>query len=63
MVEYASESSDDEEDNMCIAEWSWAAKSKPFVCSSLNPASKSQQDKIRFTFNVTKCDRIFDYLL
>jgi hypothetical protein len=63
MVEYASESSDDEEANMCIAEWRWATKSKPFVCSSLKLASKSWQDKIRFTFNVTKCDRIFDYLL
>jgi hypothetical protein len=40
-VEYSSESSDDEEANMCIAEWSWGSKSKPFVCSSLKPASKS----------------------
>jgi hypothetical protein len=63
MVEYASESSDDEEAGMCVAEWSWASKSRPFVCSSLKPASKSQQDEIRFTFDVTKCDRIFDYLL
>jgi hypothetical protein len=63
MVEYASESSDDEEADMCVVEWSWALKSKPFVCSSLKPASKSQQYKIGFTFDVTKCDRIFDYLL
>jgi hypothetical protein len=48
---------------MCVAEWSWASKSKSFVCSSLKPASKSRQDEIRFTFDVTKCDRIFDYLL
>jgi hypothetical protein len=61
MVEYASESSDDKEADMCVAEWSWASKSKPFVCSSLKPASKSRQDKIRFTFDVTKCDRIFNY--
>jgi hypothetical protein len=40
-VEYSSESSDDEEADMCIAEWSWGSKSKPFVCSSLKPASKS----------------------
>jgi hypothetical protein len=63
MVEYASESSDDEEANMCVAEWSWASKSKPFICSSLKPASKSWQDEICFTFDVTKCDRIFDYLM
>jgi hypothetical protein len=41
----------------------WVLKSKPFVCSSLKPTSKSQQDEICFTFDVTKCDRIFDYLL
>jgi hypothetical protein len=60
MVEYSSESSNDEEANMCIAEWSWGSKSKPFICSSLKTASKRQQDK---AFNVAKSDRIFDYLL
>jgi hypothetical protein len=62
-VECSSESSNDEEVNMCIAEWSWGSKSKPFICSSLKPASKSQQDEMRYTFDVTKCYRIFDYLL
>jgi hypothetical protein len=63
MVEYASESSDDEEADMCVAEWSWASKSKPFVFSFLKPASKSWQDEMRYTFDVAKCDRIFYYLL
>jgi hypothetical protein len=63
MVEYANESSDDEESDMCVAEWNWTSKSKPFICSSLKSASKSWQDEIRFTFDITKCDRIFDYLL
>jgi hypothetical protein len=63
IVEYGSKPSDDDEVNMCVAEWSWASKSKPFVCSSLKPTSKSRQDENRFTFDVTKCDRIFDYLL
>jgi hypothetical protein len=40
-VEYSSKSSDDEEVNMCVAEWSWGSKSKSFVCSSLKLASKS----------------------
>jgi hypothetical protein len=31
MVEYSSESSDDEEADMCVAEWSRGFKSKPFV--------------------------------
>jgi CO dehydrogenase/acetyl-CoA synthase beta subunit len=62
-VEYSSESSDDEEADMCVAEWSWGSKSKPFVCSSLKSAFKSRQDEIRYTFDVAKCGRIFDYLL
>jgi hypothetical protein len=63
MVEYSSESAEDEEADMCVAKWSWGSKYKPFVCSSLKLASKSQQDKMCYTFNVAKCDRIFDYLL
>jgi hypothetical protein len=59
MVKYSSESLDDKEVDMCVAEWSWGSKSKPFICSSLKLASKSQQDGIRYTFDVTKCDRIF----
>jgi hypothetical protein len=41
MVEYASESSDDEEADMCVAKWSWGSKSKPFIFSILKPSSKS----------------------
>jgi hypothetical protein len=63
MVEYSSESSDDEGADMCVAEWSWGSKSKPFVCSSLNLASKCRQDKMCYTFDRAMCDRIFDYLL
>jgi hypothetical protein len=63
MVKYSSESSDDEQADMCVAEWNWTSKSKPFVRSSLKVASKSQQDEMRYTFDVAKCDKIFDYLL
>jgi hypothetical protein len=62
-IEYSSESSDDEEANMYVAEWSWGSKSKSFVCSSLKPASKSRQDEMHYTLDVVKCDKIFDYLL
>jgi hypothetical protein len=41
MVEYSSELSDDEEADMCVAEWSWGSKSKPFVCSTLKLACKN----------------------
>jgi hypothetical protein len=38
MVEYSSESLNNEEGDMCVAEWNWGSKSKPFVCSSLKSA-------------------------
>jgi hypothetical protein len=63
MVEHGSESSDDEEANMCVAEWSWASKSKPLICSSFKTTSKSRQDEICFTFDIAKCESIFNYLL
>jgi hypothetical protein len=63
VVEYSRESSDDKEADMCVAEWNWVSKSKSFVCSSLKPTYKSRQDEMRYTFDVGKCDRIFDYLL
>jgi hypothetical protein len=62
-VEYSSESLDDEEVDMRVAEWSWGPKSKPFICSSLKPTSKILQDEICYTLDITKCDRIFDNLL
>jgi hypothetical protein len=34
------------------------SKSKPFVCSSLKPASKGQPDEMCYTFDVAKCDMI-----
>jgi hypothetical protein len=43
MVKYSSESSDNEEADMCVAEWNWASKSKPFMCSRLKPVSKNRQ--------------------
>jgi hypothetical protein len=31
MVEYSSESPDDEEPDMCVAEWNWGSKSNPML--------------------------------
>jgi hypothetical protein len=63
MVEYGSELLNDEEDDICVAEWNWGSKSKPFVYSALELVSKNRQDEMHFTFNVAKCDKIFNYLL
>ena len=64
MLEYESENSDDDDVDVCVAEWAWFSKSKPFVCSALKPVSqKNRQEEINYTFDIAKCDRIFDYLL
>jgi hypothetical protein len=33
------------------------------ACSSLQPVQKKRQEEVKFTFNVGKCDKIFDELL
>jgi hypothetical protein len=43
-----------------IAELVWPAKAKSSVCS--HPHS-TQKEKVEFTFNIAKCDKIFDELL
>jgi hypothetical protein len=35
----------------------------PHTCVSLKPVHRNRQDEIKFTFDVGKCDKIFDELL
>lgn len=58
------ESSNDEMANVYTAEWAWSSTSKPFVFSTLKLVGhKNRQEEVKFTFDMAKCDRIFDYLL
>jgi hypothetical protein len=43
-----------------VVELVWPAKAKSFVRS--HPHS-TQKEKVKFTFNIVKCDKIFDELL
>src|SRR6185312_14120525 len=46
---------------MCYtAEFVWSSNDKPCICGSLKPIHKDRQE--RFTFDVSKCERIFDEL-
>ena len=46
-----------------IAEWI-NEKSEPFVCSALKPSpQKRRLEKIKYTFDLTLCDDLFDILL
>jgi hypothetical protein len=41
----------------------WPKQTKFLACSSLPPVQKKRQEEVKFTFNVGKCDKIFDELL
>lgn len=62
MVEYDSDHSDNEA-NAYTAEFVWPSKDKPFTCQDLKSIHKNRDDDMKFTFNIAKCDRIFDALL
>ena len=48
---------------MLVAEFVWPAQTKLVNCPSLKPIHKNQQEDLKFTFDVSKCDRIFHELL
>ena len=56
------ESSDDEGNEVYAAEFVWSSNDKPSTCASLKLIPKNRQDEVKFTFDVTKCERIFDEL-
>ena len=63
IVEYDSDSSDDEDKEVYATEFVWPASAKPCSCASLKPTQKNRRKEMKFTFDVSKCDRIFDELL
>jgi hypothetical protein len=63
IIDYDSNSSNDSDKEVYAAEFVWPSKEKSYSCSSLKPASKGRQEEIKFTFDVSKGDRIFDELL
>ena len=56
------DSSDDESNQIYVAEFVWSSNHKPSTCASLKPIPKNRHDEVKFTFDVSKCDRIFDKL-
>jgi len=62
MLDYNDEYSNDEVD-LCITEFVWSSKAKPYTCDALKPIRKNCDEEMKFTFDISKCDRIFDALL
>jgi hypothetical protein len=57
------DNSGDESKDICTVELVWPTKAKPSSRSSLQPIQKNWQEEVKFTFNVAKCDKIFDELV
>ena len=55
--------SDDEEKEVYATEFVWQTAAKPCSCASLKLTQKNRQEEMKFTFDVSKCDSIFDELL
>jgi len=53
----------DEGKEKYAAEFVWPSKAEPGFVPSLKPIQKNRQEELKFTFDVSKCDRIFDELL
>jgi hypothetical protein len=56
------DSTSEEDTEVCVAEWVDTPKDRPLVCSFLKP-SLGKKDEVKFAFDVTKCDKLFDTLL
>jgi hypothetical protein len=54
--------SSDEEAEVCVAEWVDTPKDKPITCAFLEQGPW-RKEEMRFTFDVTKCDKLFNILL
>ena len=61
VVEYDSDSSSDEDKEVYNPEFVWPSAAPS--CASLKPVQKNWKEEIKFTFDISKCDRIFDELL
>jgi hypothetical protein len=62
-VHFLEEEVNDEEGNdICVAEWVEKPGDEPISCSFLKP-NGGRRDEMRNTFDVTKCDCLFDLLL
>jgi hypothetical protein len=56
------EANDDEGNEICVVEWVEKPGDKPLSCSFLKP-NGGWREEMRHTFDVSKCDCLFDLLL
>jgi hypothetical protein len=62
-INFVDEEADDEEGNeICAAEWDEKHGDKPISCSFMKP-NGGRREEMRYTFDVSMCDHLFDLLL
>jgi hypothetical protein len=54
--------SSDDGIEVCVAEWVDTPKDEPITCSFLK-LGPGKKDDLKFAFDVSKCDKLFDILL
>jgi hypothetical protein len=54
---------DDGSNDTYATEFTWSSEDKSHTCASLNPIYRNWQDELKYTFDVGKCDKIYDELL
>jgi hypothetical protein len=62
VVGHSSDSSDGESCEVLTAKFIWPSKTKSLTCDALKLIHKNRRDDIKYTFDVAKCDKIFDDL-
>src|SRR5438128_3795241 len=62
MVGYTNESSDNEVE-VYAAEFFWPSEAKPYTYDALKLIRKNREEEMTFSFDVAKCDIIFDAML
>jgi hypothetical protein len=62
VVERRSDSSNDESSEVLTTKFAWPSKTKSLTCDALKLTHKKRQDDIKYTFDVAKCDMIYNEL-
>jgi hypothetical protein len=62
VVEHSLDSSNDGSSEVLTVEFVWPSKAKSLACNALRLIHKNRQDDIKYTFDIAKCDEIFDEL-
>jgi hypothetical protein len=62
-VHYVDDEVKDEEGiEICVAEWVEKPEDKPILCLIFRP-NGGRRDETKYTFDMSKCDSVFDLLL